>query len=234
MSADVEESADERRDIAKKTLVRLVAGFLSIAAILFIPAGTLRYWAGWLYMAVFLGPASAAGIYFLRHDRALLARRLRTKESQSDQRWIIALTNTLFIAGFILPGLDFRFGWSQLPWPVILAANALVAAGYALVFWVLRTNSYASRTIEVDAGQRVIDTGPYAWIRHPMYTGVLVMMLASPLALGSLWALLPFALLLPPLLVWRIRGEERVLGEQLVGYASYCARVRWRLIPGIW
>lgn len=216
-----------------RALLRVVLGVLVIGAILFLPAGTLRYWEGWIWMGTFLGPMLLATLYFARTDPALLERRMQAREERGAQKKIIGLTNLVFVGGFLLPGFDHRFGWSDVPLWVALVADGVVLASYLFVLWVLRTNSYASRTIRVEEGQRVIDHGPYAWVRHPMYTGVVVMMLASPIALGSLWAVIPF-LLLPPLLILRIRDEEAALRVELPGYPEYCERVRWRLIPGVY
>ena len=155
------------------------------------------------------------------------------QEERSAQVTAIALINLVFVVGFLLPGLDYRFGWSRLPPAVWLGANAVVLAANLFVLWVLRVNSYAARTVRVQGGQAVIDDGPYAVVRHPMYAGILVMMLATPIALGSLFAVPPF-LLLPFALVLRIRDEEALLLEGLPGYADYRNRVRWRLVPGIW
>jgi protein-S-isoprenylcysteine O-methyltransferase Ste14 len=173
-------------------------------------------------------------VYLRRHDPALLERRMQSREVEPEQRKMVVITNLLFLIGFLLPGFDFRFGWSQLPALVMIVADVIMLLGYVFITWVFRTNSYASRTIQVEQAQQVIDTGPYAYVRHPMYSGFLLMMVAAPLALGSLWATLVIAGPLPVLLGWRIRGEERVLREQLPGYVDYCERVRWRLVPGLW
>jgi protein-S-isoprenylcysteine O-methyltransferase Ste14 len=221
------------RPLILRVAIRWLLGVVGIGALLFLPAGTWAYWPGWLYCGVLFIPMLFVAGYLLEHDPALLERRLRSKERYADQRVLISLFSLVVLAGFTIPGFDFRFGWSHVPTAVIVGSAAIVLAGYLLFFSVLRTNSYASRVVEVEAGQAVITTGPYARVRHPMYTAFLLMYLFTPLALGSYWALLPFALIVP-LLVLRIRSEERVLRRDLDGYAVYCEQVRHRLIPGIW
>jgi protein-S-isoprenylcysteine O-methyltransferase Ste14 len=158
---------------------------------------------------------------------------MQMREREHAQRRIISLSLLWFVLAFVLPGLDRRFGWSDVPMPVVIAADLLVLLGYGLIVLVFRENQYASRTVRVEQGQRVITTGPYAWVRHPMYLGVTVMYLASPVALGSWWALLP-ALLIVPILVARILNEEQVLERELPGYREYEQRTRRRLVPGVW
>ena len=158
---------------------------------------------------------------------------MRIKERDKTQSKIQSFGSLYFLLAFILPGLDFRWGWSSVPVWVVIFANILVITGYLIVVQVFKENSFASRIVEVNADQKVIDTGPYALVRHPMYVGVILMYSATPLALSSWWALIP-ALLIIPLLVMRILGEERLLAKELDGYSAYMNMVRWRLIPGIW
>lgn len=216
-----------------RALLRLVSGVVVLGAMFFLPAGTWRYWPAWIYCGALFGPMIVMTAYLLRRDPQLLARRMKTGETQATQKKVIAVAGLLFYGGLLVPGFDFRFGWSQLPLAVVLVANGVVVLGFVLFFRVLVANSYAARTIEVEAEQEVVSTGPYAHVRHPMYSAVILIMLASPLALGSLWAVLPM-LLVVPLLATRIRNEEEVLREQLAGYPEYCDTVRWRLVPGIW
>ena len=204
-----------------------------LGAIFFWPAGTFRYWQAWIYMGILLIPMSGVLIYFLKRDPAVLERRLRTKEKESRQRRVLILGWPSFLGTYLLPGFDRRFGWSAVPPALVIAADAVVLTGYLFFFYVLRENRFAGRTVEVDSGQSVITTGPYALVRHPMYASVLIQWLFTPLALGSYWALLP-ACLLPVILAARIVDEERVLSRELEGYRDYMGRVKYRLIPGIW
>ena len=224
----------EKPDGLKRTiLIRFTMGLLVVALCLFVPAGSLAYWQGWLYLVVLFVPLAIVGNYFLKRDPGFLERRFRMREKEIVQKRIQAVTGIIFFVGFLIPGLDYRYGWSQVPVAVVLAADIAVFLGYLLIFLVFRENSFAARTVQVEAGQRVVSTGPYAVIRHPMYLGVIVMFLATPLALGSWWAL-PVFLLLPVVLVFRIRNEEEVLLRDLAGYDEYCRKVRYRLIPRIW
>ena len=216
-----------------KMLTWFSIGFIVVALFLFLPAGSLLYWQAWVYLGVLFIPMILVMQYFLNHDPGLLERRMKAREKYEPQKRIQIVSGVFFFIGFLIPGLDFRFGWSSVPVPLILVADAVVALGYLLVFLVFRENSYTSRIIEVETGQRVITTGPYAIIRHPMYLGVTLMFLATPLALGSWWAV-PVFLFLPVVLVFRIRNEEEVLVRELPGYADYYRDVKYRLIPGIW
>jgi len=178
-------------------------------------------------------PMSIFALYLLRANPALLERRMKTREAESQQRWIIALLSLLFLIIFVLPGFDKRFGWSSVPAWLVIAANGMVLVGYLLVVFVLLKNEYAARTIEVEERQQVITAGPYALVRHPMYTAMTLIIIFSALALGSYWALIPAALF-PLLLVARILNEEAVLHRDLAGYDDYCQTVRYRLLPGVW
>jgi protein-S-isoprenylcysteine O-methyltransferase Ste14 len=171
--------------------------------------------------------------YLFKNDPALLERRMRTKEKETAQRRIIGIAIIYFLVAFMLPGFDIRFGWSNVPPIVSILADLLVLAGYLTFVWVLMVNSYLSRVVEVDAGQKVVTTGPYAIVRHPMYAGISLLYIASPVALGSFWALIP-ALLIVPILMARIRNEEEVLRRELPGYVEYTQKVKYRLLPGVW
>ncbi len=211
-----------------------VALFIPVMlVVIFLPAGTLAFWEGWLYLAVLLGPALAIFPWLLKNSPELLANRMRMKEKARTQQWVVSISGVFMVAAYILPGFDFRWGWSDVSWPVVLAADGLVVLGYLLVIRVFQVNRFASRVVEVRQAQTVIDTGPYAWVRHPMYTGTILMYLASPVALGSYWAILP-ALLIVPVLVVRILDEEALLHRELPGYTAYTERVRSRLFPGVW
>lgn len=219
--------------LLKKIIPLLIAAPIAMGLILFGPAGTLDYWQAWAYMAILLGPVCFVILYFLKKDPAFLERRMRMREKEARQALIVRASAVLFLIGFLIPGLDRRFGWSQMPPEFVIAADATVLLGYAIVFLAFRENSYAGRTIEVEKGQKVISTGPYSLIRHPMYLGTLLMYLATPIALGS-YAAAPLFLLFVPIIVFRILNEEEVLRRDLPGYAGYCSKTRFRLLPYIW
>jgi protein-S-isoprenylcysteine O-methyltransferase Ste14 len=220
-------------ELIQGALLRVGLGLPLIALVILLPAGKWDYWQGWMWMATILLPMFFIVPYFMVKDPALLERRMRMREKEAAQRKIIALSYLYFLVAFVLPGLDVRFGWSNVPPWVSILADGFVLAGYMTFVWVLTANSYLSRTVEVDAGQTVVSNGPYGIVRHPMYAGVIVMYIASPLALGSYWAILPAALVIP-LLVARIRNEEEVLLRDLPGYAEYRQKIKYRLLPGIW
>ena len=209
---------------------------MALALLLFLPAWTLRFWEAWLYWAVFSLAVILITLHFLEHDPGLIGRRLEAgpgAERRQSQKVIQSLASLLFCATFMVPGFERRFHPAALPVPLVLAADLLVAAGFAIVFRVFRENSYASSAIEVAAGQRVISSGPYAHVRHPMYAGAGLMLLATPPALGSRWAL---ACVLPlcGVIVARLLDEERYLSASLPGYEEYRRKVRYRLIPHVW
>ena len=214
-------------------LTKFTAGLLLVALLLFLPAGTLAYPGGLLFLCLLFVPMLILGIIMLARARDLLRKRLDVKEKQGTQKGVVAVMGLIFLSGFILAGLDFRFGWSQVPLPVVIVASVLFLVGYALYAEVMRENAYLSRTVKVEEGQTVISTGLYAVVRHPMYTASTVMFLALPLVLGSWYALIPFALY-PVIMVVRIRGEEKLLTAELSGYEEYTRKVRYRLIPFIW
>ncbi len=222
-----------RGQLATKALVRLVAGSIILLAMLLLPAGTAAYWEAWVYMALLLVPMTLVLAYLLWTDPELLERRMRTKEKDAKQSLIIKLGSICYVLTFLLPGFDRRFGWSHVPDAAVVVADVLVLLGYGLFILVLRENSYASRVVEVEQGQRVVTTGPYAIVRHPMYLAVLAMFLSTPVALGSWWALIP-ALSLVAVLAARIRNEEQLLARELKGYKDYARTTRYRLIPGVW
>jgi len=225
--------AEELKILRIKIAGLVPAVFLGLGLILFVPAGTLDYWEAWVYCAVLLVPFLFVLTYLLRKDPELLVRRLRLNERESAQKRIIRASSLIFFTGFLIPGLDHRYSWSDIPVDAVLAADVLVILGYALVFLVFKENPFASRVVEVEQGQSVISTGPYALVRHPMYLGTIIMWLATPLALGSFWAL-PVFLIMPIILVYRIMNEEEVLLRELPGYREYTHKVKYRLIPGIW
>jgi protein-S-isoprenylcysteine O-methyltransferase Ste14 len=218
----------------KRTIaLRLVFALLILGLMFFWPAGTFRYWQAWTYIVIMFAFMLGAFAYFIRKDPELLERRMRAREKERRQIIITSLGTPVFLGIYLLPGFDRRCGWSSVPVIVVIAADILVLAGYALFVRVLKENSYASRIVEVEENQKVITTGPYAMVRHPMYVAVMIMFGLTPLALGSYWAVVP-ALSLILVLVPRIKNEEKVLVDELAGYREYMQRVKFRLIPGIW
>ena len=214
-------------------LIKFLIGLLLVGLLIFLPAGTLAYPGGLLFLCLLFIPMLVMGIVMLARARDLLAKRLDAKEKQAAQKGVQSLSGLVFIAGFVLAGLDFRFSWSNVPLPAVIAASVIFLAGYGLYAEVMRENAYLSRTIEVQESQAVIDTGLYAVVRHPMYAVTIWMFLAIPLVLGSWFSLLCFAHY-PILMVVRIRNEERVLTEGLAGYEDYKKKVKYRLIPFVW
>jgi len=212
---------------------RLLAGALVLGAMFFLPAGTIFYWEAWGFMVVLFLPVTVFATYLLKHNPALLERRMKKREKEPQQRRIVAGSTVLLLATFLLPGFDKRFGWSSVPTWLVIAADIGVLLSYLLFVLTLKENEYAARTVEVEQQQRVITTGPYSFVRHPLYLAAALLFGFSPLALGSYWALIP-VVLFPAFLIARILNEEKVLLRDLDGYADYCKAVRYRLIPGIW
>jgi len=223
-----------RARLVKLVLVRVLIAVGALLALLFIPAGTTRYWQAWAWLAVVVIPMLFVGTYLFFKDPGLLERRMRTRETEKPQTLMIKLSLFWFLAAFIIPGLDRRFGWSRVPTEVVWASLLLVFIGYIMIILVFRENSYASRVVEVTEGQKVIDTGPYAVVRHPMYLGSMVLYGFTPLALGSYWAVLPMWVFIPILMFLRIPNEEEVLKRELPGYAEYMQKVKHRILPGVW
>jgi protein-S-isoprenylcysteine O-methyltransferase Ste14 len=217
---------------------RAFIGLLSVAAILFISAGSLKFWQAWAFLAVELTFAVGSGIYFFKLDPKLLERRMLTKEKVGAQRIIMILVRALLVFSLCLSGLDHRSGWSRaflgpVPLWLTVLSLAVVLGCWLLMIWVISVNRFAASVIQIEAGQAVVSTGPYRRVRHPMYSVMSVMFLFIPLALGSYFALPAFVFLIP-LLVLRLLNEEKVLGRELPGYAEYCLRTRFRLIPFLW
>lgn len=224
--------------LGTKLFLRLFIALPVLVALLFIPAGTFRFWQGWALLTLAFIPVSFAFFYFYKHDPQLMMRRLEFKEKVSEQKWLIRLLKPTFFLVFLLPGLDYRFGWTRdhlraVPLWLELLAQALFLGGYLIVVWTLNVNRFAARTIRVEPGQQVISTGPYALVRHPMYSGSVVMLMSIPLVLGSFIGLFAFALLIP-IYVFRLLNEEKVLRQELPGYPEYCQRTRFRLVPFLW
>jgi protein-S-isoprenylcysteine O-methyltransferase Ste14 len=217
-------------------LVSLVLLILAMGALVFLPAGTLDYWQAWMTLGGYFLASLLVSLWLLRHDRALLERRIKAgpfAEGERSQKIIMTVVTLGFILILVVPGLDRRFGWSAMPDAIALLGNLLMIVGWAGILAVFRANSYAAATIRVERNQQLISTGPYAVVRHPMYAAGMLMLGGLPLGLGSWWGLVPFAAILPAL-AWRLLDEERVLLRDLPGYGAYCRKVRWRLLPLIW
>ncbi len=220
-------------DFQKKVLVRFPLVPVVMGAVFFVPAGTWHFWQAWVYSAITCIPMFLAVLYFMKKDPEFLKRRLPHQEKEKEQKIIFKLSSILYLCLFLLPGFDRRFGWSNVPFWLVVAADVIILLSYGLILLVFRQNRYASRVVEIMPGQKVIKTGPYSVVRHPMYIGVLAMLLFTPLALGSYWALICFILLVP-IIVWRIRNEEQVLVAGLPGYVEYQQQVKYRLLPYLW
>ncbi len=216
-----------------QAIIKFLSGLLIVGLLLFLPAGTAAYWQAWLLMGILFIPMFCAGLIMMKKSPALLRKRLDAKEEQSEQQAVLALSGLMFLAAFVVAGLNFRFGWIMLPAWVSYAAAVLFLLAYALYAEVLRENVWLSRTIEVQENQKVIDTGLYGVVRHPMYMSTLLLFLSMPLVLGSV---ISFVIMLAyiPILAKRIRNEEQVLERGLEGYADYQKRVRYRVIPFVW
>jgi len=230
------EKSKEKISKSKLTVVvfiRLLTGIIALAGMFFLTAGTFAYPEAWLYMSTLFIPMFFVFIYLIKNDPDLLARRMKMKEKEKEQKLIIKISYIPFLIAFLLPGFDNRFEWSNVPEAVVIFADILVLISYGIFFLVLKENPYASRIVEVEPEQTVISSGPYAKVRHPMYSVVLLMYIFSPLALGSYWAIIPMILIIP-VIVARILNEEKVLVRDLNGYKEYMQKTRYRLIPGIW
>ena len=212
---------------------KFFAGLVLLGALLFLSAGSFRFWQAWLFLGVLFVPMLAAGTVMMAKAPALLEKRLNAKEEEGAQKLVLALSAGMFLAAFVLAGLNFRFGWIALPVWVPIAAAAVFLAGYGLYAEVMRENAYLSRTVEVQEDQKVIDTGLYGKVRHPMYLSTLVLFLAMPLVLGSVISLAVMALYIPIIAV-RIQNEERVLEAGLPGYREYKQKVKYKVIPYLW
>ena len=222
--------------LALRAWFALVALAVVMGLLLFLPAGTLRYWQAWMYLGIFFGASALTTAFLIRRDPALLERRMRggpTAEKRPVERLIMVFTSIGFIALLVVPALDYRFRWSRVPGWAVIAGNVLVVVGFYFILRVYRENTFTSATIEVAPGQTVISTGPYAIVRHPMYASALLYLVGTPLALGSYWGLVPLVATIP-FLIWRLFDEEKFLAENLPGYSEYRKKVRHRLVPGIW
>ena len=222
-----------KKNLFLQAISKFLLGVLLVGLLIFLPAGTLRFPGGWLLMGILFVPMFGAGLVMLGKNPGLLRSRLKAKETRAEQDLVVKLSGIMFIAGFVIAGLDFRFGWLVLPGWVKWVAAILFLIAYLLYAEVLRENTYLSRTIEVQEGQKVVDTGLYGIVRHPMYSATLLLFLSMPLVLGSLLSFLCF-LLYPALIIKRLKNEEALLEEELDGYKAYKEKVKYRLIPGVW
>lgn len=216
-----------------EALIKFICGLLLVGLLIFLPAGTIAYTYGWLFIGLLFVPMLIAGFVMLAKSPELLKKRLDAKEKQGTQKGVVAISGLMFIVGFVVAGLDFRFGWSAMPTWVIITATVLFLVAYALYAEVMRENAYLSRTIKVEEGQTVVDTGMYGVVRHPMYAVTILLFLMIPLVLGSWYALIAFAFY-PAVIVVRLKDEEDLLTKELPGYAEYKQKVKYRIIPFIW
>ncbi len=221
------------KTLLRQAMIKFFSGVLLVGLLLFLPAGTLYFRRAWLLIGILFIPMFLAGLVMLFKSPELLRRRLKARESEGEQRTVIALSGLMFLLSFILAGLNYRSDWMMLPRWVSLAAAGVFLLGYGLFGEVLRENVYLARTVEVEKGQKLIDTGLYGIVRHPMYSATVLMFLAMPLVLGSPLSLAVMLLYLP-IIAKRIRNEEQVLSKGLEGYKEYCGRVKYRLFPWIW
>ena len=216
-----------------EALTKFACGLLLVGLLIFLPAGTLSYTYGWLFVSLLFVPMLIAGFVMLAKSPAFLKKRLDAKEKQGTQKGVVAVAGLMFIAGFVVAGLDFRFGWSTMPTWVTITASVLFLIAYALYAEVMRENAYLSRTIKVEQGQKVVDTGLYGIVRHPMYAVTILLFLMIPLVLGSWYALIAFAFY-PAIIIVRLKDEEALLTRELPGYEAYKEKVKYRIIPLIW
>ncbi len=214
-------------------LTKFFSGLLLVGLLIFLPAGTLHYTYGWLLIGLLFVPMLIAGFVMLFKSPGFLAKRLDVKEKQATQKGVLVFSGLMFIAGFVVAGLDHRFGWSQMPLPVTIIASVLFLAAYVLYAEVMRENAYLSRTIKVEEGQTVVDTGLYGIVRHPMYMATILLFLMIPIVLGSWYALIAFAFY-PAIIIVRLKDEENLLTRELPGYGEYKKKVKYRIIPFIW
>lgn len=224
------------RNLNAQAWLSLVVLAVVMSLLLFIAAGTIHYWQAWVYLSIFMGASILTTLYLMKNDQALLERRMRggpTAEKRRTQKLIMLCTSIGFIALLVVPSLDHRFGWSAMPLCCVGVGDFLVVIGFYFIFLVYKENPFTSATIEVIEDQKVISTGPYAVVRHPMYASASLYLVGTPLALGSFWGLLALPIMMP-FLIWRLYDEESLLAESLSGYREYQKKVRYRLIPFIW
>lgn len=219
--------------LALSGISKYIMGLILVGVLLFLPAGTMHYWNGWLFIGLLFIPMLILGTVLFVKSPELLEKRLRSKEKENEQKQVVVISFLMFVGGFVVSALDYRFGWSRLPIAVVVIAAIVLLVSYGLYAEVMRENAYLSRTVEVQENQKVIDTGLYGIVRHPMYFATTLLFLSIPLVLGSLIGFVIF-LIYPFLLVKRIKNEEQILENGLVGYKEYKQKVKYRLFPFIW
>jgi len=216
-----------------EAIIKFILGVVIIGLLIFLPANTINYWNGWLFMGLLFIPMFIAGIVMMIKSPELLRKRLNAKEKQSEQKQVVKLSGLMFLAGFIIAGLNYRFSWIVIPKAIVIISSAIFIVSYILYAEVLRENAYLSRTIEVEENQKVIDTGLYGIVRHPMYAATIFLFLSMPLVLGSVISFIIF-LVYPFIIAKRIKNEEEVLEKELKGYSEYKKKVKYKMIPFIW
>jgi len=225
------------KDELKKLMVKIAIRFsflpIFLGLLVLLPAGTFDFWQLYIYFSILVVPMTFVIFYFLRNDPQFLERRMRAKEKEKPQRIIQVIFSFIFFSGYIIAGFDKRFGWSELPMYIVLAADGIIFLGYLIIIFVFKQNSYASRIVEVEENQTVISSGLYGIVRHPMYVGVMLMFIPAPVALNSFWCLITMATI-PLALIFSILNEEEVLCNSLPDYKEYCQKTKYRLIPFVW
>lgn len=220
-------------DLILQSLKKIILGLIIIGALLFIPAGTLNFPNGWLFISLLFIPMFIVGILLMIKNPYLLKKRLNAKEKESEQKLVLLISGLMFVSSFVVAGLNFRFSWSEIPQTIVILSSIIFLLAYMMYAEVLRENTYLSRTVEVEDNQKVIDTGLYGIVRHPMYTSTIFLFLSMPLLLGSIYSFL-ISLIYPILIAFRIRNEEKVLEKELTGYPSYKQKVKYKILPWIW
>jgi protein-S-isoprenylcysteine O-methyltransferase Ste14 len=224
------------KDLHRKALIGILRTFVMLVAVIFLPVWTFSYWQGWACLASFFVPACVITVWVAKNDPALLERRLKAgpkAEKETGQKIVQGIAAVVFLADFALPAFDHRYGWSSVPWFAAVGGDLMMVLGFVIVFVVFKANTYTSGIIEVAENQKVISTGPYALVRHPMYTGGLIMLFGIPLALGSWWGML-VNIPMTAAILWRLLDEEKFLLRELPGYAEYREKVKYRLVPLVW
>ena len=223
----------KKQQLISKALARFIPGIIIISALMFISAGSIKYWNAWLFMGELFIPMLFVLVYLLIRDPELLLKRMNTNEKEKTQKKVVLITLIMFLSTFIISGLDYRYKWSTVPLLVVVISAIMVLTGYILFFIVMRQNSYASRVVEIQEKQKVIDTGLYGIVRHPMYSAAILMFMSMPLVLGSFYALIPLAIF-PFQMGTRMRNEEQILEKGLDGYIEYKKRIQYKIFPFLW